>query len=135
MAYNPEEYNAGQPTARSVKKKKTANQFYQLGRASAALDQKQKDAEQASKMSLVQQLLLQNRQMEMRDMMSELKRMQEQAISSIPPPPSPMMLSQPPVGMGPQLSEPPMAMGPPPGLGPMGMGAPPAADNYAPPMF
>lgn len=149
----PEEYSAGQPKSSSTKKRRLAKEYYELGRSSASLDQKKKDLEQEIGMSLAQRVMLQNSKLELKDLLAELKRTQEdiqikQAAQALPPmlPEMPgqsvPVLPEPPTGMlggGPPMGGPPPDMGggmPPPDM--MPMGGPPSGPmpmNSAPPMF
>jgi hypothetical protein len=140
----PGEYTVGQPKSSSTKKRGLAKEFYQLGRSSAALDQKKKDVEQETMMSLAQRIMLQNAQIDLKDLIAELKRSQEdvmakQAMAAMPPmlPEMPgqglPMLPEPPTGM--QGGGPPMMGGPPPDIMPVGGQGGPLPMDAAPPMF
>ena len=112
--------------------KKKDLQMYQLGRTSAAIDQKNKELDQKVQLNTVQQVLLQTATLKIQDLIAELTRKQKdiEAMSGgigggMPPPPAlPPNMSGAPVDMS-QLQAPggmPQGM---PDMGGMPQGMPP----------
>lgn len=143
----------GQPTKKAGKRSRAAKEFYQLGRASASLEQKKRDADQASQLSMVQRLKMFEDRMELMKIAASLQlqqkvmegQMLDQKVASMMGPPN---IGGPPPFQGPpELPPPPPSMpmnggGPMVPPMPMGPGQPPMGPQYevaeygaVPPMY
>lgn len=124
--YFENDNSADQPKRKPKKKKEMAEEYYRLGRRSASLDQKAKDANQTAELNMVQSMMLQNQKNELLDVIAEVKRQQDQLNRSMAealgPPPLDVGL---PMGELPQGAPPPMDGMPQGGMPPGGMPPPP----------